>query len=167
MQREGVSAGQIVPQLFEPDRGLGISFCPQQGDHLSKGCYSRPISTGDGPDLIEKTPDHGGETLRVRPAIAHEPGKCLGRIDHNQPSQPDRAGHVEATLFQSLRESITVGPGRDHNGRIPGPERGADKTADRAQQHRILGIKLDHVTMRNHGRATALAAPAEQSPECC
>ena len=60
---------------------------------------------------------------------------------------PDRAGYVEAALLQLQEEPITMGPGRDHHGRIPGPERGTDKAADRTQQGCILGIKLHHVTM--------------------
>jgi hypothetical protein len=97
--------------------------------------------------LIEKTSNHGGEALRVRPAIEHEPGKRLGRIDRNQPSLPDRTGYVKTALLQLLKKLITMGPGCDHHGRIPGPERGADKAADSAQQGRVPGIKLDHMTM--------------------
>ena len=137
---------QIVPQLFEPDRSFGMSLRPQQGYHLSKGGNSRLPGTGDGPELIEKTSNHGGEALRVRPAIEHEPGKRLGRIDRDQPSLPDRAGYVKAAFLQLLKEPITMGAGRDHHGRIAGPERGTDKAADRAQQGRVPGIKLDHMT---------------------
>ena len=41
-----------------------------------------------------------------------------------------------------------MGPGCDHNSRFPGPERGTDIAADGAEKGRILGIKLDHMTVR-------------------
>src|SRR5262245_31947098 len=103
-QRERVLATQLVPHLFDLDRGLDKGGVPEQGDHLAEH-ENRLPSMGR---LPERRADLLPETSGLRAVADHEAGYRLVGVELQIGAPLAGRRHVDAHVGQVLREGTAV-----------------------------------------------------------
>jgi hypothetical protein len=120
-EREGFRTAQFVPELLQTDRGVGLSFRPQQGDHFAKNCNSRTHTRRTAKSFYNHPAYNIIEQFLVRPRIPHECFKKLRRIPDEQTFLLDKRGNIQPLGRQPLQKAVTVRLCGNHHGGIPSP----------------------------------------------
>jgi hypothetical protein len=79
---EGLRLREVVPEAFECESGVEVSFEAQKGNHLPDENKSRRVAFGGGTDRGEEVFCEGVEQRGVESAVDHEGRQRLNGVRH-------------------------------------------------------------------------------------
>src|SRR5260370_26325882 len=138
---------QIVPKLLEFQSRPGLSLRPQESAHFLECENARIVTFGGRLGSLDDTAYDFSETRRVRPAFQHELRQSRPGIQWNVPPRFDGSFCLQPASPQSAGEPAQVRPSGNPDGGITSPYCGADKSAQRVEEGRVLNVEL-HLVVR-------------------
>ena len=112
-EAERMHVEQLVPELFQTDRGGRVPGVPQEVYHFT--VRPEPGALGLRAEVADERSYAIVEALPVRLSVTHESDQCLARIAKNQAAIMESGGRVEAFAFECLLEQSAVISGSDNH----------------------------------------------------
>jgi hypothetical protein len=140
---------QIVPQLLEANRAVGVAILPEYIDHLAV----RPGDTvaGSTHRARQHVAKNSVEAVRIGYRARHERGESLASIEHDEMSALPGLLHVESLGLQTDAEGVAMLSGRNREHWLPSPKTGGQIVGHGRSEISLAVIELDDVR-RVHSR---------------
>src|SRR5277367_1085603 len=142
---ERVGLSQVVPQLLETNRGLSLSFRPQQSHHFPKRDNTARFTVVAGRDFCNHSAHYFNEKSLVGASIPHDLRQSLGCIQRDVPPLRSRLACIQAPSVQSPRQSVPMFLGRDDDRGFPSSKSGTNESAQFVEQESIFSVELNYV----------------------
>src|ERR1700691_1335422 len=97
---------QFVPELFEPNGGLGIAVCPEQCNHFAESSDLAWVIQRRNPRLDDGIAYRALEPRGIWPAINHETSESFPGVELNQAALPQANRNVKAPRVQTLDQAV-------------------------------------------------------------
>lgn len=144
-ERERVELRELVPHLFQADRGRGVALPPEDVDHLAVGADRHLRATLRGDGALDDATDMLLEPRPVRHAVDHERRERLGGIQDRELARGAGALDVERRRLQRTVEQLAMVLRRDDDHWLAPREAGSDEVRDRRREEVVVLVELDDV----------------------
>jgi hypothetical protein len=138
----------LVPELFDTNRRVGLTSCPQDGCTFST--YHNPMMLLPGRNgcrLNETTRDLE-KSRSVRHAIEHKCGERFVGIQRNVSASLGGGVNIQSLSLQFRSKTIPVRLGKDNDSRTTRVEGISDEPSKGVKKKLVVGIELNLMAVR-------------------